>query len=178
MPFADTFYISSRCPAIGCSYLNKRDTATMLSERSFTITRPIKQQDNSVRLISMPLPKSIASYYFPKCFRFVNYDRRELCAIYGSKNAFLSNNRLDKYPSLVNEVIRKYKLKSTNSLNTNTYSDCYDAMLFDEIIYGIPTNRLCAQRCMLYCQRYNVTTEQYIDDLRSEERRVGKECRL
>ena len=79
----------------------------------------------------------------------------------------MSNNRLDKYPSLVNEVIRKYKLKSKNTLNTNTYSDCYDAMLLDEIIYGIPTNRLCAQRCMLYCQRYNVTTEQYIDGLLS-----------
>ena len=38
-------------------------------------------------------------------------------------------------------------------------------MLLDEIIYGIPTNRLCAHRCMLYCQRYNVTSEQYIDDL-------------
>ena len=88
MPFADTFYLSSRHPAIGCSYLNKRDTTTMLKERDFTISRPIKQQDNSVRLITMPLPKQIASYYFPKCFRFVYHDRRELCAIYGSKTAF------------------------------------------------------------------------------------------
>ena len=167
MPFADTFYLSSRHPAIGCAYLGKRDTKTMLSERTFTITRPIKQQDNSVRLTTMPLPKCIASYYFPKCFRFVALDRRELLSIYGSKIAFSTNNRLDKYPSLVKEVMRKYKIKCQNTLNTNTYSDCYDSMLHDEIIFGIPTNRLCAQRCMLYCQKYNVTIEQYIDDLLS-----------
>lgn len=165
MPFADTFYLSSRRPAIGCAYLNKRHTTTMLKERDFTISRPIKQQDNSVRLVTMPLPKQVSSYYFPKCFRFVSLDRRKLCNIYGSKIAFSTNNQLDKYPSLVNEVIRKYSLKSKNSLNTNTFSDCYDVMLHDEIIYGIPTNRLCAERCFQYCNHYNVTVEQYVDDL-------------
>ena len=137
----------------------------MLSERAFTITRPIKQQDNSLRLITMPLPKSIASYYFPKCFRFVALDRRELLSIYGSKIAFSSNGCLDKYPSLVKEVIRKYKLKSTNTLHTKNYTDCYDKMDLSEIIYGIPTNRLCAERCMQYCNDYHVSVEQYVDDL-------------
>ena len=106
MPFSDTFYLASRHPAIGCAYLNKRDTTSMLKKRDFTITRPIKQQDNSVRLITMPLPKQVASYYFPKCFRFVDYDRRELCTIYGSKIAYSLNGKLDKYPSLVHKEFR------------------------------------------------------------------------
>ena len=38
-------------------------------------------------------------------------------------------------------------------------------MLKDEILYGIPTNRLCAQRCMLYCNHYHVSVENYVDDL-------------
>ena len=165
MSFSDTFYLASRHPAIGCAYLGKRDTKTMLSERDFTITRSIKQQDNSIRLITMPLPKQVAAFYFPKCFRFVSYDRRELCAIYGSKIAYSLNDRLDKYPSIVNEVKRKYKLKSNDTLNTNTFTDCFNFMLKDEILYGIPTNRLCAQRCMLYCHHYHVSVENYIDDL-------------
>lgn len=161
-PTTSTFYLASRRPAIGCGFLNVRNTSVMLSERDFSYDKSITQSDGSASVVSMQLPKSIASYFFPKCYNFVKLTRSQLCKIYGSK---LSFRDVTKYPSLVREVNRKYRLHSYNSNSERSLSSAYPYMLNDEKLYGIPQNRTCASRAYEYCNKFNKSIEQYIDDL-------------
>ena len=161
-PTTDTFYLASKCPAIGCGYLNIRDTADMLSKRDYTYNKQVVDKAGCATSVSMQLPKQIASYYFPRCYDFVHLTRHELCKIYGSKINF---KNLNKYPSLLREVARKYNLHSYNEISKRSYSAVYHNMLDDEILYGIPQNRLAANRAYLYCQKYNISIENYVDDL-------------
>ena len=161
-PTTSTFYLASRRPAIGCGFLNSVDTTSMLFQRDFTYSKSVTKTDGSSSVVSMQLPKSVASYYFPKCYNFRMFTRNELCKLYGSKIAF---SDVTKYPSLVREVARKYGLHSYCENSNRTISTAYPFMSIDEILYGIPQNRLCASRAESYCLRYNKSIEQYVDDL-------------
>ena len=161
-PTTSTFYLSSRRPAIGCGFLNNYNVPLELSKRNFSYSKQAVNKDGSTSVVSMQLPKQIASYFFPRCYDFVHLTRNELRKIYGSKIAF---SNLDKYPNLVHEVARKYRLHSYNDLSVLSISSVYHYMLDDEKIYGIPQNRLAASRAYLYCSKYNVSLDNYIDDL-------------
>lgn len=161
-PTTDTFYLSSKRPAIGCGFLNVCNHADMLSKRDFSYCKQVVDKTGCATSVSMQLPKQIASFYFPKCYDFVHLTRAQLCKVYGSKIAFKD---LDKYPSLVREVARKYNLHSYNEISKRSFSSVYPYMLEAEKLFGIPQNRLAAHRAFLYCIKYNVCIEQYVDDL-------------
>ena len=103
----------------------------------------------------MPYPKRISGYYYPKCYNFVNYSRRELCTIYGSF----------KGPNIVNEVSRKYNIRTSSNQCGNKLSRVFHLLSDEERIFGISSNRTAAKRCYLYCLRFKCSVEQYVDDL-------------
>ena len=165
LPATRTFYLASRKPAIGVAYLNKIDIRNQVQKRSLTYNKNVKSKDGSVSIVSMPYPKRISGYYYPKCYDYVNYSRRELCTLYGSFEG----------PNIVNQVCRKYKIRTASDKCGNKLSRVYHLLTDEERIYGISSNRTAAKRCYLYCLKYGCSVEQYVDDLISYHAHLASE---
>ena len=154
-PTTSTFYLSSRRPAIGCSYLRKLNILNSVKERNFKYSQIVKSKDGSVTSVPMSYPKQISGYFFPKCYRFSLLDRSQLLRIYGSNPNF----------SIVKQINRKYNIRSVDNPTGCLLSSVTHMFTSDEIVYGISSNRTCSRRCAAYCSTFNVSIEKYIDDL-------------
>lgn len=174
------FYLSSRRPAIGIPYFNYLELSNKIKqhEAETTVHRTI---DNVPTTQSLPLPSSVAKFYFPKLYKSYSYDYAQLCNHYTNCYQYINQAELttifdscdtyrDQYTAIssllpnhvpyVNEKILQHS-KVTNQ--ESKLSDIYDFLTHEKILYGISQNRSAIIKSIIFTKKYNISIIEYID---------------